>query len=135
MVSPPLIERFVAPVTSKIGGQLGPIRFHSCGPSTNHLQAFSKIENLCSLDFGGDTSIRKARELFGKEMPISVSPLPRDMSAETTDPIVRWAERIVRENDGGNLEFVYHVEADYNINTIYALTNFVRSLPGFTGTG
>ncbi len=135
MVGPQIIEQFVAPVTSRIGEQLGPIRFHSCGPSTNHLGAFSKIKNLRSLDFGGDTSIQKARELFGKEMLISVSPLPLDMSADTTDPILRWAERIIRENDGGNMEFVYHVEADYNIDTIYALTDFVRDLPNFSGAG
>ena len=125
MVSPELIEQFVVPVTSKIGKELGPIRLHSCGPSTNHLEAFSKITNLHSLDLGGDTSIRKAREVFGKEMLISVSPLPNDMSAESTDPILRWAKQIFEENDGGNLEYIYHLEPGYNINTIYALTDFV----------
>ena len=134
MVSPQLIEQFVAPVTSKIGEQLGPVRLHSCGPSTNHLEAFAKIKTLNSLNLGGDTSIQSARQVFGKEMPISVSPLPQDMSAEATDPILCWAERIFKENDGGPLEFVYHVEADYNINTVCALTDFVKSLLGFTGT-
>ncbi len=129
MVGPELIERFVAPATSEIGEKLGPIRLHSCGRSTNHLEAFSKIENLRSLDLGGDTSISKAREVFGKEMPISVAPLPHDMSAESPDPLLRWAERILEENDGGNLEYVYHLEPGYNLNTIYALTEFVRSLP------
>jgi len=131
MVSPQLIERFVVPATSKIGQQLGPIRFHSCGPGTNHLEAFSKIENLYSLDFGGDTSIERARELLGREMLISISPLPQDLSAQTTDPILQWARRAVGDNDGGNLGFAYHVEADYNIDTIYALTDFVRSLPNY----
>ncbi len=125
MVSPELIERFVVPVTSDIGDKLGPVRLHSCGPSTNHLEAFSKITNLHSLDLGGDTSIRKARQVFGKEMLISVSPLPNDMSAESTDPILRWAKQIFEENDGGNLEYIYHLEPGYNINTIYALTDFV----------
>lgn len=125
MVSPELIERFVVPVTSDIGDKLGPVRLHSCGPSTNHLEAFSKITNLHSLDLGGDTSIRKAREIFGKEMLISVSPLPNDMSAESTDPILHWAKHIFEENDGGNLEYIYHLEPGYNINTIYALTDFV----------
>ncbi len=131
MVSPQLIETFVAPATSNIGQRLGPVRFHSCGPSTNHLEAFSRIENLCSLDLGGDTSIERARKLFGKEMLISVSPLPQDLSAQTTDPILRWARRVIAENDGGNLGFAYHVEADYNRDTIYALTDFVKSLPDY----
>ncbi len=125
MVSPELIERFVVPVTSKISQELGPVRLHSCGPSTNHLEAFSKITNLHSLDLGGDTSVRKARQVFGKEMLISVSPLPNDMSAESTESILRWAKKIFEENDGGNLEYIYHLDAGYNINTIYALTDFV----------
>jgi len=134
MVSPQLIEQFVVPVTSRIGEQLGPVRLHSCGPSTNHLKVFSKIKAVCSLNLGGDTSIQKAREVFGKEMLISVSPLPKDMSAETMEPILCWAEHVFKENDGGPLEFVYHVEAEYNINTVCALTDFVKSLPGFAST-
>jgi hypothetical protein len=129
MVSPELIEQFVVPMTSKIGKELGPVRLHSCGPSTNHLQAFSMIENLHSLDLGGDTSIRKARELFGKDMLLSVSPLPKDMSVEKVDSILEWAKRIIEENDGGPLEFIYHLEAGYNIDTIHALTDFVKVQP------
>jgi hypothetical protein len=130
MVSPELIEKFVVPATSKIGKELGPIRLHSCGPSTNYLQAFSKIEKLYSLDLGGDTSIRKTREVFGKEMHISICPQPQDMSAKKTDAILAWAKRIFEENDDGNLEFIYHLEAGYNIETIYALTDLVKALPG-----
>ncbi|MHC4172823.1 MAG: uroporphyrinogen decarboxylase family protein [Planctomycetota bacterium] len=128
MVSPELIERFVVPVTSKIGRQLGPVRLHSCGPSTGHLEAFSKITNLYSLDLGGDTSIRRVREVFGKKMLISVTPLPHDMSVQSTDAILSWAKRILEENNGGNLEYVYHLEPGYNIDTIYALTDFVKAL-------
>jgi hypothetical protein len=128
MVSPELIEKSVVPVTSKIGKQLGPVRLHSCGPSTNHLEAFSKINNLYSLDLGGDTSIRKARQIFGRDMLISVVPLPHDMSNENTEPILSWAKRILKENDGGNMEYIYHVEENYNIDTIHALTDFVKNL-------
>jgi hypothetical protein len=131
MVSPELIEHFAVPVTSKIGEELSPVRLHSCGPSTNHLEAFSKIKNLRSLDVGGDTSISRTREIFGKEMLISVAPLPHDMSAADTDPVLRWAERILEENDGGNLEYTYHLEPGYNINTIYALTSLLKGLPDF----
>jgi hypothetical protein len=131
MVSPELIEHFVVPVTSKIGNECGPIRLHSCGSSTNHLDAFFKITNLHSLDLGGDTSIRRARQVFGKEMLISIAPLPKDMSAESTDAILNWAKQILEENDSGNLQYLYHLEPSYNIETIYALTSFVKSLPDF----
>ncbi len=128
MVGPEMIERFVVPATSEIGEKLGPIRLHSCGPSTNHLEAFSKIDNLQSLDLGGDSSIGKARELFGKEMPISVAPLPQDMSAEGAEQILHWAQRILEENGNGNLEYVYHLEPGYNVDAIRVLTEFVKKL-------
>lgn len=131
MVSPELIERFVVPVTSKIGEELGPIRLHSCGPSVNQLDAFFKITNLHSLDLGGDTSISRVRGVLGKEMLISVSPLLHDMSLDSTDPILSWARQILEENNGGNLEYIYHLEPGYNTDTIYALTDFVKSLPDF----
>ncbi|MHC4639996.1 MAG: uroporphyrinogen decarboxylase family protein [Planctomycetota bacterium] len=129
MVSPEIIERFVVPVTSKIGDELGPVRLHSCGPSTNHLETFFKITNLHSLDLSGDTSIRKARQVIGKEMPISIAPLPQDMSAESVNPILDWAKRILDENNGGNLQYTYHLEPGYNVNAIRALTDFVKSPP------
>lgn len=131
MVGPDLIQQFVVPVTSKIGQELGPIRLHSCGPSTNQLEAFSRIANVRSLDLGGDTSLTTAREIFGKETVISIAPLPRDMSAGDTDAILRWARHIFKENDSGNLEYMYHLEPNYNVDTIYALTDFVRGMPGF----
>jgi len=129
MVGPEMVERFVVPATSEIGRKLGPIRLHSCGPSTNHLEAFSKIDNLQSLDLGGDSSIGKARELFGKGMLISVAPLPQYISAEGAGQILHWAQRILEENDNGNLEYVYHLEPGYNVDTICALTEFVKKLP------
>jgi hypothetical protein len=128
MVNPELIEQFVVPITSKIGESLGPVRLHSCGPSTNHLDTFSKINNLASLDLGAETSVKKAREVFGRQMPISIAPLPKDMSAESPDYILKWAQNIIEENNGGTLEFVYHIEPGYNIDTIRALTDFVGAL-------
>jgi hypothetical protein len=130
MVNPELVERMVVPVTSEIGRQIGPVRLHSCGPSTNHLRAFSKITNLSSLDLGGDTSIRRAREIFGGELPISVAPMPHALSAGSTEPILSWAERVWQENDGGILKYVYHLEPGYSLDNVCALTDFVRSLPG-----
>ncbi|MEA3224453.1 MAG: uroporphyrinogen decarboxylase family protein [Planctomycetota bacterium] len=127
LVSPEMVERFVVPATSRIGAELGPVRLHSCGPSTNYAEPFSQIENLCSLDLGGDTSIRRMREVFGNEMPLSVAPLPQDMSARSAEPILNWAGRTLEENGSGDLEFVYHLEPSYNLDTVYALTDFVQN--------
>jgi hypothetical protein len=130
-VSPALVREFVVPATSGIARVLGPVRFHSCGNSTHLLEAFAGIECLGSLDVGGETSLRRAREVFGPEMPISIAPLPHDMSAESTTPIVDWAAEVLEENVGSPLDFVYHIEPDYNIETIRVLTEFLRRRDGF----
>ncbi len=131
MVSPALIEQFVVPATSAIGRMLGPVRFHSCGNSTHLLEAFAGIERLHSLDVGGETSLRRAREIFGPEMLISIAPVPRDMAAQGTKPILDWARHVLDENAGGRLGFVYHVEPDYNIETIRALPEFLKQQNDF----
>lgn len=125
MVGPASVEEFVVPLTSKIGRALGPVRLHSCGPSTHLLEAFSGIEKLGSLDLGGTTSLSMARQVFGAQMPISVAPLPGDMSSVNTAAILGWAQKTLADNAGGDLEIVYHLEPGYNIETIYALTDFL----------
>jgi hypothetical protein len=130
MVSPALVEEFVAPITSRIGEALGPVRFHSCGTSTHLLPALTRIDHLHSLDFGSETSIRKAREVFGPERPITIAPSPQDMSAGSTEPILEWAKRVLEENVGGNLGYVFHLEPSYNVETIHALTDFVQHQTG-----
>jgi hypothetical protein len=126
VISPAMIKEFVVPVASRIAHALGPVRFHSCGPSTHLLEAIAGIDRLQSLDLGGETSIRRAREIFGREMLINIAPLPRDMSAEGAGPILDLAKRALDENAGGNLTFVYHLEPTYNMETIRALTEFLR---------
>ncbi len=130
MIGPALMKESVVPVTSRIARALGPLRFHSCGSSTHLLEAIAGIDRLQSVDFGGETSIRKARENFGREMLISIAPLPRDMSAESPGPILDWAKRILEENAGGPLAFVYHLEPAYNLEAIHALTEFVGGPTG-----
>jgi len=125
MVGPALVEEFVVPLTSEMGRKLGPVRLHSCGPSTHLLEAFCRIENLGSLDLGGTTSLSKARQVFGSHMPISIAPLPADMSCETAAPILEWAQKTLADNAGGDLEFVYHLEPGYNPDTIHALADFL----------
>ncbi len=135
MVSSALVEEFVAPVTSRIGQALGPVRFHSCGTSTHLLQALARIDHLRSLDFGSETSVRKAREVFRRRIPITIAPSPQAMSAESTEPILDWARRVLEENASGNLGYVYHLESSYNVETIYALTDFVQQQPDFQEVG
>lgn len=126
MISPALVEAFVVPPTSRIGRALGPVRLHSCGPSTRLLEAFARIEPIGSLDLGGETSIGQARKVFGARMPMSIAPLPSDMSNEDPAAVLEWAQKVLAENDGGDLEIVYHLEPGYRLDAIRALTDFVR---------
>jgi len=130
-----LVEEFVAPITSRIGEALGPVRFHSCGTSTHLLGALTQIDRLRSLDFGSETSVGKARQVFGPEMPITIAPSPQDMSAESAQPILDWARRVLEENAGGHLGYVFHLEPSYNIETIHALTDFVQHQTGGSNYG
>jgi hypothetical protein len=130
MVSPTVVEEFIAPVTSRIGAALGSVRFHSCGTSTHLLQAFTKIGRLHALDVGSETSIRQARAIYGRQMPVTIAPSPQDMSAESTQPILDWAQGVLDENGDGNLGYVFHLEPSYNVETIHALVDFVRHQTG-----
>jgi len=131
MVSPAMIQEFVVPATSAIARALGPVRFHSCGNSTRLLEAFAGIEHLRSLDVGGETSLRRIREVFGNKMPVSLAPLPCHMAAESAAPILEWARHVLDENAGGPLGFVYHLEPDYNVETIRALTGLLLKQDDF----
>jgi hypothetical protein len=126
MVSPALVEEFVVPITSEIGRTLGPLRLHSCGTSTHLLESFAKMDRLHALDLGGATSLRRAREIFGPDLPLSIAPLPPDLSADSAIPILAWAKRTLAENAGGDLTCVYHLEPGYNIATIRALTDLLK---------
>ncbi len=126
MISPGLMREFVVPVTARIAHVLGPLRFHSCGTSTHLLEAISEVGRLQSVDLGGETSIRKAREIFGPQTPVSIAPLPHDMSAENPEPLLAWARQVLEENAGGNLTCVYHLEPGYNLEAIRALTDYLR---------
>lgn len=126
-----LVERFVVPATARIGRELGSVRFHSCGTSTHLIETFGKIAGLQSLDLGGKTSVSRVREVFGREMAISTAPEPELMSAESAEPILDWAKQVLEENAGGDLQFLYHLEPSYSLETTAALTDFVKGQEDF----
>ncbi len=130
MVSPALVEEFVVPLASDIGRTLGPLRLHSCGTSTHLLESFAKVDRLHSLDLGGATSLRRARKIFGPDLPLSIAPLPPDLSADSAEPLLAWTRRTLEENAGGDLTYVYHLEPGYNIETIRTLTDLVKQQRG-----
>jgi hypothetical protein len=119
MIGPDQFKEFVAPGLNRIGETLGPVRLHSCGQS-NHILKVCKesVPVLGSLDLGGESSIAKVRELFGKEFPVSIAPQVKDLSADSPDAALRWLDQVLAENDGGELTVLCHIEPEYSLKTV-----------------
>jgi len=114
MISPELFEKYVVPFLSRMGNEVGPVRFHSCGQSNHIIEACSKIQNLYSLDLGGETSLLGVREKFGKTFPVSIAPVVTDLSSSSPEKLIKWGEKIIADNNGGELMVLYHMEPDYS---------------------
>ncbi len=114
-------ESFVVPATSQLGQHVGPVRFHSCGSSDHIMSACCRIQNIASIDVGGETSVALIREVFGREFPVSIAPLVDDMTADSPHDLLAWYERVESENDGGDLTIGYHLESAYNLDCLRAL--------------
>ena len=130
MVNLEMFERFVVPHACRIAENLGPLRFHSCGPSTHLLESIKTISNLTALNFGGDTSMAKVRELLGKDFPVDVSPMPADFSADSPEPLLNWAKQMIMENADGRMRITYHLEPDYKLEIVRALSEYMKSQHG-----
>lgn len=128
MVNPEMFAQFVVPHACRIAEALGPLRFHSCGASTHLLECIKTISSLTWLDLGGDTSIAKARQVFGADLAIDVAPMPADFSADSAEPILNWAKQVITENDGGPLRILYHLEPDYKLEIVRALSTYIKGL-------
>ena len=109
-------ERFVIPFASRLGRELAPIRWHSCGLSDHLLAAIAGIDNLQVLDTGSNTSVAAIRRLFGPDFRIDVAP-PVEVLVDTAPQagISAWLERVLEENAGGPLLIGYHFEPGYSL--------------------
>jgi hypothetical protein len=125
MVSPELFEQFVIPALSIMGEHVNRIKFHSCGASTHLISSCAKINKLCELDLGGETSVAKVRQVFGKDFPITISPTPEMLMADSSQQIAEWLKRILQENAGGNMKIICHIEPSYSSNIIKELVHVV----------
>ena len=109
MISPDHFERFVVPHTNRLAGELGPMRFHSCGASDHLIEPCTKLEPLAVFNVGSSTSIAKIREILG-DVPIDVSPDAELLTNGSPADIDRWVETILAENGDGRLEIQYHLD-------------------------
>ncbi len=129
MISPALFEQFVVPTASRVGAKVGPVRFHSCGASDHLLEACRKIENLRSLDVGGNTSVAKIRSIFGPKFSIDIAPLVDDLRSDQPDQLLAWADRVLAE-DGAAPTIVYHLESGYPLENVRRLqAHVLQAMP------
>ena len=89
--------------------------------------AFRGIRGLASLDLGGDTSLAKVRAAFGRDFPVSIAPLVNDLTGDTPEGLLAWAERVLADNDGGPLVIACHMEPSYRLDVVRALRSFLAS--------
>lgn len=122
LVSAEDFEKQILPFAQETGRYYGEVRFHSCGMSNHLLEQFLKIDNLCSLDTGSGTSVRRIRELFGDDFLIDLAP-PVELMLAGADPkdTREWLNRVLDENGGGPLLLGYHLEPGYNLSAILSL--------------
>jgi hypothetical protein len=118
MVGPAEWASFVGPTLERIGRELGPVRLHSCGPSNHLLTRFQQIGVLRSLDLGGETSLARVRELFGCDLPVSIAPPVKLLTAGSVAALWAWTQRVLAENRGGKLVILYHLEPQYPLATL-----------------
>jgi hypothetical protein len=125
MVSSELFEQFIIPALSMIGGHVNRIKLHSCGSSTHLIASCAKIKNLYELDLGGETSVSKVRQIFGKDFLITIAPIPKMLMADSSLQIEQWLKRILQENAGGNMKIICHIEPDYSSKIIKELIHVI----------
>ncbi|MCD4770263.1 MAG: hypothetical protein K8R35_08860 [Bacteroidales bacterium] len=115
MISSDQYLEFIIPYINQLGKELGDIRLHSCGKSDYLLDVISKIEDLKIIDVSSDTSVKMIRSIFGKQFDINLSPpvelLLKGSSKET---LHEWLNKSLEENQGGPIQFAYHMEEDYD---------------------
>jgi hypothetical protein len=120
MIGPAEWETFVVPTLERVGGEFGPVRLHSCGPSDHILSPAKKIKALGSLDLGGQSSLSRVRELFGPDLRVSIAPPVKLLANGSLDELMAWTTGLLAANQDGDLVVVYHLEPQYPLEPLRA---------------
>ncbi len=120
MVGGPAWEEFVVPTLSRMATEMGPVRLHSCGRSRHLLPAFRQVPGLCSLDLGDEACLPGVRQLWGAGFPVSLAPPVKLLSGGSLPDWIDWTERVLKDNGGGCLTILYHLEPPYPLETLRA---------------
>lgn len=121
-------EAFVVPTLNRLGREFGAVRLHSCGPSNHLVGAARKVENLSSLDLGGETSLSKVRELFGHSFQVSIAPPVKLLASGSLAELKEWTRNVLADNQGGSLVILYHLEPQYPLGALRAWQAWLRDV-------
>lgn len=122
MVSYDLYDEFIVPYISQLGDKLGTVRLHTCGMSDHIMDSIVKIRNLGVIDTGSGTSVKKIRELMGRDFTIHVAPPMEFMMQDAPQSqILDWLNVTIDDNQGGPLQIAYHMEPDYELSNCLLL--------------
>ena len=135
MVARDTWQEFVMPTLQRFGSELGPVRLHSCGRSDHILETASKIECLAGLDLGGETSLSRVRELLGRDLPVSIAPQVKLLAKGSLEELIAWTELVLKENHGGPLVILYHIEPQYPLATLRAWRGWLEKIAFSSGSG
>jgi hypothetical protein len=118
MLGPVEWEEFVAPTLQRVRRELGPVRLHSCGASNHILPAARRLHGVYSLDLGGETSLAKVRELFGRDFEVNIAPPVKLLMGGSVAALMEWTMKVLAENQAGKLLILYHLEPQYPLDTL-----------------
>ncbi|MBE7559316.1 hypothetical protein HS125_10340 [bacterium] len=111
LLSPQHWEEAVIPAMNAMVDVWGPVRIHSCGGSDHVLEPMSKVHHLAVFNIGTNTSVAESRRLVGPKVKLDVIPDAQMLCFGKPVDVRAWVQRTLMENDGGPLEFQFHLDA------------------------
>jgi hypothetical protein len=68
----------------------------------------------------------KVRQIFGRDFPVSVAPIAKDLSNPESASLIRWIQKVLEDNGGGNLTIVCHLEPEYSLSNLRILYRGIK---------
>ena len=79
----------------------------------------------CNVRFDRDYYLDPRRQIFGKDFPITIAPMPEMLMADSSLQIEQWLKKILQENAGGNMKITCPIEPDYSSKIIKELIHVI----------
>lgn len=128
MIGPEQYGEFILPPLRRLARRMGGLRLHSCGLSDHLLELFAQIEELNCLNVGSGTSVRAIRRLFGPKLRVDLIPPVELLTYGQPADVDRWVRQTLEENEGGPLEFQFHLDLGQREEVSLQIVRTLREL-------